>query len=173
MDGMDGTPQLPKMPVSKVKLKIKTDYNPVGYAINAAQHAFLGHYAETLDKHAALKVSGLKWHQVSKNPYMMAELERLQECAMFAHRAKSTVGNHHRLMDKFERAYDKAGDARIKQGYAGVIARMSDSAMKAAGEFGDDDGGGAFVGVQVVLNFGGRPESVPAQTVIPIESADA
>lgn len=168
MDGDSTRP--PRLPVSRVKLKVKPDNAPAEYRFNTAQHTFLSAYAETLDMQAALKASGLRAFQVNKNPYLQAELERLHECAMFAHRAKSTVGNHQRLMAKFEQAYDRTGDARIKQGYAGVLARMSDSAMKAAGEFSEDDGTGTFVGVQVVLNFGGRPEDVKPSGIIDVDA---
>jgi hypothetical protein len=166
MDGTGGPS--PRLPVSKVRLRIKPADAPAAYAFTASQHQFLQTYAETLDVNRACEVSGLKPHQVRKNPYIQAELDRLRECALYKHRATATVGNHHRLMAKFEQTMDKTGDARVKQGYAGVLARMSTDAMKAAGEMAGDDGAATVMGFQLVINIGGQETQTAAN--IPIEA---
>jgi hypothetical protein len=166
---MDGLPP-PRMPVSRVRVRVKPNNSPVEYRFNAGQHRFLEAYAETLDMDVALKAGGLRLHQINKNPYIQAEMERLQECAMFKHRAKATVGNHHRLMNRVEKMMDQSGDMRVKQGFAGVLARMSDTALKAAGEYTENSGGNVQLGPLVIMNFGApvpEPEKPIAIDITP------
>lgn len=151
------------LPVRKVGTKIRLSEAPSEYIFTGKQHQFFDTFSRTLDKELALKEAGLKWNQIADNPYVLAEIKQIQEAGMYRHRANATVGNHHRLMDKIEDLMDRSGDMRVKQSFAGVLARMSDTALKQAGEMQDDSTHSGVVGVQVNLFLGGRPEETPKQ----------
>lgn len=154
----------------KVRLKVNKFLMPASRAdvtphyFTGKQVQFLEAYSETLDYQEACKKSGLSLAGVKKCPYLVEEVKRINQAAMFKHRGKSALGNHHRLMEKFEREFDnKLASAEMKKASMSTLARMSEASMRAAGEFDDkgEDAGGV-TGVRVVINIA-APESSEAK----------
>lgn len=176
MDETGETPMSPNpspdVPVRKVPVKATRLRERSGqpHFFTAKQRIFLDTLSRTLDYKQALKDSGLKPHQVQKSPYLMDEAKIILEASGFIHRKNAAMGNHLRLMDKFEKDYD-TGPKADKPKYAGVLAKMSESCLKAAGEFGEDVEGSGASGVKVVINIG-QP-SQPAPRAVDVEVSDA
>ena len=115
---------------------------------------FLEIYTDTLDVEMAMKETGMTRYQVQKSEYLMRELRLINEAAMLKHRAKSALGRHERLMDKFENLFDRSGDAKVKGSAMSTLARMSEASLRASGEFSEKQEAGGITGVQVVINIG-------------------
>lgn len=123
------------------------------------QKTFLVALAEGGDEQEAAKVAGYKSvHEALESEYVLAEVERIQKAWAYEVRmnAKFASGEHMRLMEKFEDDYNIAKkDDKPKM--ASVLAKMSDTTLRASGKMGGGEGvGGATVNVQI--NIGG---SVP------------
>jgi hypothetical protein len=131
--------------------------NKKTYFFNQPQQVFLDAYSETLDFKESCKKAGLKPAAVKKNAYLIQEINYINQAAMAKHRSKAALGNHHRLMEKFENAFDK-GDSKVKSAAMGTLAKMSEASMKAAGEFVETVQNSAVSGVQVFINIP-TPES--------------
>lgn len=160
-------PRQPNMlPVRAPRFKVNKFLSSSGKP-GAAQHFFtpkhmqlLETYAETLDIEQALKKSGMTAAQVRKSVYLMEEIRLINQAAMLKHRSKAALGTHLRLMEKFEGILDdKNRDVKMRVAAMNNLARMSDSNMKAAGEYGDTPENTGITGVQVVINLGAPPES--------------
>ena len=110
----------------------KTEPDKV-YRFNPKQRKFLEHYAATFDIGEACKVSGVRREAIYRNPYLEEEVGFIDQCANLAHRSKSALGNHHRLMRKFEKTYDTASFVEDKAKIMPTLAKMSEASMKAEG----------------------------------------
>lgn len=114
---------------------------------------FLDVYAESFDFKLALRESGMKAHEVRKNKWLMNELKELQQLAQASHRMKVMSGKHIELMEKFDKHYDKLvtnGKHKEAVQMAGNLARMTDSGMRASGEFRDVE---RDTGINVNITF--------------------
>jgi len=102
---------------------------------------FLDIYAETLDYKLACREANLKPHEVRRNTYLMKELKKVQRMVQKRHLMKAIKGKHMQLLEKFDEQYDaltKNPDTQKEAvTMAGNLARMTDSAMRANGEFRD------------------------------------
>jgi hypothetical protein len=160
-------------PVSMRKIRFTTTkfLEPVG-SKNAAIHKFsprhlkfLEVYAETLDYKKALRTAEMRAKDVTNSAYLLNEIKLINQAASLKHRNKSALGTHHRLMQKFEKQFD-AEYGKNKTPYASVLAKMSDTALKAAGEFTDHQENTGFAGIQVTINIGDpspQPRTIDAQ----------
>jgi hypothetical protein len=134
---------------------------------NAKEMKYLDIYSETLDHKQALKDSGLVFRQFRNNLFLQAEVARINELSLYRFRSRQALMNHHRLLDKFEDHYDKAvekEDGKSAVGYSGTLARMSDSALRAAGHYdkGKDDGVDVLMPT-VNIFIGGEAKEVKAE----------
>lgn len=123
---------------------------------------FIETYIETLDKAQALKAASMSSRQLENNKYLQEECLKLQRIIQKKHRLKIAGAKHIALMEKFEDTFDKAvesKDAKTQVGMSSTLARMSEAAMRASGEFKDaEQAHGAQI--QVNINIGGNEEEV-------------
>jgi hypothetical protein len=125
--------------------------------LTGKQKKFLVALSETGDGDEAAKIAGYKnLSEALESEFVAAEAERIQVAWGFEVRmnARFTSGEHMRLMDKFETEYDglKKDD---KPKMAAVLAKMSDTSLKASGKMSAQGGdGGSTVNVQI--NIGGN-----------------
>lgn len=117
------------VPSSALKIKRR------GRSLSPKQLEYLRVYGETYDMDKAAKSSGCSNAVALSEPRMIAEMEYADKYAMYSTRITSAAGRHMQLMDKFEVDYEGAEDIKGKSMMAGVLSRMSDSALRAAGEF--------------------------------------
>lgn len=114
---------------------------------------FLQHYASELNKAAAAKAAGYNssWDPMQSEA-IVAEMERIEKAFFYGMRMNANFagGEHMRLMEKFERKYD-AMDHENQAKMASVLAKMSETTLKATGKIGGDGKGGQAV--QVVINM--------------------
>lgn len=151
-------------------------YKPDAHVYTAKEIKFLDVYVETLDKDQALKASGLKMAQLKKNKYIMDELLKLQRICQKKYRLKMAGAKHMDLMDKVEDVFDQAvegKDLKTAVGASSTLARMSEAAMRASGEFKDEraDNG---VHIQVNINMGDEePKTIEGEaTTINIDTGE-
>jgi hypothetical protein len=168
--------QLPAVDTTKDQAPVLHE-KPKPHIYTAKEIKFLDVYCDTLDRVAACKASGLKLEQVKKNKYLMHELEMLMRVAQKKHRMRMAGAKHLDLMEKFEDEFDKTKgkDNKAAVGYAGVVARMSEAAMRASGEFKEEttDKG---VNVQVNIKIGGddEPKTIDGEIIdVEVEDADS
>jgi hypothetical protein len=135
---------------------------------------FLEVYTETLDINQALKETGMTRYQVEKSEYLKREIQFINQAAMLKHRAKSAVGRHERLMEKFEGTFDKSGDSKVKSSMASTLARMSEASLRASGEFSEKPDASGVTGVQVVINIGDSSKALESieGTVIDVKPTE-
>lgn len=129
--------------------------------LTAKQLHYLRCYAETLDEGQAAKDSGYRGaFEAMESEIICREMERIQEAWFHENRmnAKYCSGEHMRLMEKFETQYDKL-DEEDKPKMASVLAKMSDTALKATGKMNNDQTG-AGTTVLIQMNIGGVPQDV-------------
>jgi len=128
------------------------------YLYSQKQQKFLEVFAETGDTKQAAQLSGYPNHRAQKNEWMVKEMEHLQKLKRYAARMVAGVAsqNHARLMQKFEEDYDKAEDWKERTQYANVLSRMSDSSMRATGEYFQPPEQGAGTNVNVIIDLGGK-----------------
>lgn len=105
--------------------------------------AFLRKYAGCLDEVQAMQeamVESNRRADILARPHVKAEMARIQ--AAWRHGARHTadfaVGEHERLMEKFEGQYDNDKDSRAKM--AGTLAKMSETRLRATGVLGAEQG---------------------------------
>jgi len=137
---------------------------------------FIDKYVETLDRHTALKYSGMTLTQLKKNKYVMNELMKLQNIAQKKHRLKMAGANHMGLMEKFEDLFDEAvesKDYKTAVGMSSTLARSSEAAMRASGEF-KDERQEQGLNIQVNINMGEeKPKTIEGEaTTINIDTGD-
>lgn len=162
---------LKPLPVRKVRLRVNKYLAAPGKAVKPhyfteKQKKFMEVYAESLDFQKALKESGLTKNMVDKNDYLQQEIKLIEEAYLIQHRTNLAIGHHQRLFKKFERDYDRSENAKFKASMAGVLAKMSEAAMKANGDFADKEQVDTTNGIKVIMNFGNvpPPESVTVDT---------
>ena len=118
------------------------------------EKTFLDIYSKTFDFTLACKEAGMRPFEVRRNNWLMQECKKLERMAKKIHRMNVAKGTHMELLDKFDRHYDELKKDPEKQKeavtMAGNLARMSDSAMRANGEFRDND---VSAGMQVNINI--------------------
>lgn len=137
----------------KVREVIITD-NAKPHLFTPRHLSFLQSYTQTLDVDEALKQSGMTRWEVEKSDYLTAEVQLINECAMYKHRAATALGRHERLMDKMEQRFDTTHDDKTRASYGSILAKMSETSLKAAGEFGEKRENNGLTGVQVIINIG-------------------
>lgn len=137
----------------KVREVIITD-NAKPHLFTPRHLSFLQSYSQTLDVDEALKISGVRRSEIEKSSYLAAEVQLINECAMYKHRAASAMGRHERLMDKIEQNFDKTHDDKTRASFGSILAKMSETSLKAAGEFGEKRENNGLTGVQVIINLG-------------------
>lgn len=149
-------------PVSfrKVRTKVErylggSDSGLKAYEFGPRQVKWLEVFTKTLDYKLASKESELPYPQVEKSQYMVNEIQLIMESVSYKHRSSAALPNHHRLMAKIEKDYDAAIVAR-KPAFASVLAKMSDTSLKAEGEFNDDSNNSGDNNLTIRFNFGGR-----------------
>jgi hypothetical protein len=133
------------------------------HLLTGRERKFLEIYAETLDEQLAAKESGLKLDVVRQRHWLLKEIDLCNAMASLSHRNKLATGNHWRLMDKFEKLHDEMDssdkhEGRLKGQYASSLSRMSETAMRAAGEFSTVKHPLGHNAVQVVINLGASEE---------------
>ena len=131
---------------------------------------FLDVYAETLDKDAARKASGMTVRQIERNSYLAKEIRIIQKMVQKKHRLKTMKMNHLRMMEKFEEDYDKLkdeGDNRSAVGMAGTLARMSETGMKATGDFHQEKDNTSGMQVSININLEHNYDEPPTIDVTP------
>lgn len=141
------------------------------FDFTAKDKMFLELYAQTLDLKQAKKESGITTDRLNSNPFLLTQVDRITQLNMYSIQAKTIIGTHYRLMEKFEQDYDEAkveGDSKLQQGLASTLSRMTDTAMKASGEFFPEKEQQITTAVQVVINMGTQQEKKEAD-VDPIE----
>lgn len=134
----------------------------------AKDKLFLETYAETLDLKQALSVSGVTRERLNSKPFLLTQVDKITNLNMYSVQAKTVVGTHYRLLEKFEKDYDTAkeeGDSKLQQGLASTLSRMTDTAMKASGDFAKSKEQGPLTNVQVVINMGDAPPEIPPPVV--------
>ena len=152
---------LKPLSVRKVRLKVNKFLMPASRA-DAVPHYFSGNqvqflefYSELLDVKQACEKSGMTLAQVKRCPYLAQEIKSINQAAMFKHRVKSSLGTHFRLMDKWEKEFDKPlATADMKKAAMSTLARMSEAGLRAAGEFSENVEHTGITGVNVIMNFG-------------------
>ena len=132
---------------------------------------FLEAYAETLDFKAACAAAEMRPAQVTRNPYLVNEVRLINRNLSFKYRSKTALGNHWRLMEMVEAAMVYGGQ-EIQRTAMSTLARMSEAAMRASGDFGDDAQVTGIQGVQVVINIGGAPPQEPPAIDVEATSVD-
>ena len=118
---------------------------------------FLETFSDTLDVQQSLKASGLTKSQLNHSPFLLTQIDDITKLNMYSIRSRTVIGTHYRLLEKFETDYDEAksmGDGKLQQGLASTLSRMTDTAMKASGDFATAKDQGAATNVQVVINMG-------------------
>ena len=144
-----------KVPVTKVRKKAKNAKGDI-VPLTGKELEFLKVYAETLDKTKAAKAAGYPdSYEAMQSDKICSEMERINDAWFYENRmnAKFASGEHQRLMEKFEGQYDKTG-GKTKAQFAGVLAKMSESSLKATGKIGGNSEGGEGTRVFVQLNIG-------------------
>lgn len=114
---------------------------------------FLDVYSETFDFKLACREAQIKPKNVRNNKFLMTEIKKLDELAKLSHRMNVMSGKHVKLMEKFEDHYDELKDmGKDKEAVqmAGNLSRMTDSGMRASGEFRDID---RQSGINVSINI--------------------
>ena len=147
------------------KTAISANGKPV--TLTTKQFVGLKHYAETLDIDASAKAAGYRDKTVFlDSEIVLAEIEKINTAWLYENRmtARFTAGEHMRMMQKFEDHYDKVA-GKNKGQMAGVLAKMSDTALKASGKIGSGNGDGTSTNVMVQLNIGGSGEDAPVKNI--------
>lgn len=132
------------------------------------QVKFLEAYSETLDFKTACDRSGLKPHHIRKSEYLMNEIEHINKAAHYRHRSKSTLGKFHQFMDKVEKLFDNSTNNDMRKASMSTLARLHDTALRAAGEFTEKAENTGITGVRVSINIGpepAKPETPPEVTI--------
>jgi hypothetical protein len=154
--------------------EVSVDVKPDPHIYTAKEIKFLDVYCDTLDKATALKEAGLKLEQVKRNKYLMNELEMLQRIAQKKHRLRMAAAKHLDLMEKFEDEFDKVKgkDNKAAVGYSSTLARMSETTLRASGEFAEKKTGSG-VNLSVNITIGGEQEPLTVEgEVIDVEVED-
>ena len=125
------------------------------------QKKFLEVLAEGGDDVAAAKAAGYKnLSEAMESDIVAAEMVRIQAAWSYEVRmnARFASGEHMRLMEKFENQYDESNkDDKPKM--AGVLAKMSDTSLKASGKMNPMNGSGASM-VNVQINIGSKKQEI-------------
>jgi len=122
----------------------------------------LEEYAKDRDMERACAAAGYRRprdqaDRMLRNPKFRDEIRMVHEIwrrNRLAKNAEAGFATHMRLMEKFEKDYDELpgrtekGETTIKGQLAGTLGKMSDSYLRASGNYDSDDGGGS----QVVIN---------------------
>ena len=159
----------------KTRLRVNKFLMPSGrqdvapHFFSEKQVKFLEVYTETMDLVQACEASGLKPPQIRKNPYLMHEVALVNRTYMYQHRAKQALPRHERLMDKFEKEFDEGG-VDLKKTAMSTLARMSEAALRAAGEFSEKEQNTGISGVQVVINIGQSAQNSEERPVVDIQA---
>lgn len=155
------TDLLRPLSVRKVRMKVNKFLMPasrkdaVPHYFSQKQIRFLEVYSETMDIAEACKQSGMTRYQVQKSPYLNAEIQLINQAAMFKHRNTVALGRHERLMEKFEQEFDNNQyDKDYKKSVMSTLAKMSETSLKASGAFTERKENTGILGVQVVINIG-------------------
>lgn len=123
------------------------------------QKRFLHLAAQSGDEQAAAKEAGYKSvSEALESEYVSLELAKIQRAWAYEVRmdAKFASGEHMRLMEKFEKDYDSlTSEDRSKM--AAVLAKMSDTSLKASGKMSDLSAGNSER-VMVQINVGSEPQ---------------
>jgi hypothetical protein len=165
------TQSLTKVPVRKVRGKVPSLKNDGEiYVFTAEAIRFFDNYTQTMDEAQAFEAAGIESRRRSEflnNPYVQGEMDKIQQAWSLSHRMKAgyAVGEHHRLMQKFEKSFDSSS-GKVQAGYAGTLAKMSEASLKATGVIGADNAP-TVPNVVINLDMGG-----PAPVVIDAKVAD-
>jgi len=148
------------------------------YLFDAEHIVFLREFQKDLDINRAANACGIEPRKIHRHlkkkdergKALKRELMRIQDEHVRALHlnTQSAAAEHMRLQRKFESDYDSADDERAKASYAGVLARMSDSNLKATNHY---LGEGVDKGIKVNINIdlGEQVVSGNTEDVIDVE----
>lgn len=127
-------------------------------------HEFLRAYAGSLDEDQAFNEARIDTRyreEILRDPHVMEEMAIIQQTYRFQSRLTTGYvgGKHMELMDKGEKEFDGTDSKEHKARFLGVLAKMSDTAMKATGLIGPQ-AGEQLPMVIMNLNTGGAPANV-------------
>jgi len=132
------------------------------------QKSFLVSLSENGDANLAAAEAGYKSaSEAFESEIVVAEAERIQNAWSYEVRmnARFASGEHMRLMDKFETEYDGLKVAE-KPKMAAVLAKMSDTSLKASGKMNPWAGeGGASVQVQINIGVSPAQDTNPSAVI--------
>lgn len=154
------TQDLNNVPVRRVRDKVPSlKKDGEVYVFNRQAIMFFEHYTQTMDVEKSLEAAGVEGRRRSEfldNPYIVGELDRIQQAWSLQHRMTVgfASGEHLRLMQKFENEFDRES-GKVKSSYAGHLAKMSEAAMKAVGLIGSDNSP-TVPNVSIHLSLGGE-----------------
>lgn len=114
------------------------------YVFKKHELSFLREYSVSLDEKKALtaaSVDSRRHSEIVSNPHVIEEMLRIQKAWRYRGRVTQEFagGEHMRLMEKFENDYDKVS-LKERSKMAGVLAKMSETTMKATKLIGSDEG---------------------------------
>lgn len=136
------------------------------------QKQFLVALSESGDGGAAAKDAGYRnLSEALESPFVRAEAIRIQDAWGYELRMNSryTAGEHMRLMEKFEAKYDSIKESE-KPKMAAVLAKMSDTSLKASGKM-NPWAQEVGASVKVEIHIGATPaESMDNGSVIEIRA---
>ena len=144
------------------------------YPFNQKQLMFLEEYSKDLDTKRAAKAVGYKARYIEefRNQHkalgqaMTREMQRIQRDWIKAIRlnAKSSAAKHIEIFEKIEADYDIA-DLETKSKFAGTLAKLSDTSLKATGQFAQEK---VNSGVKVEVNIdlsSNDPKTIEAEVI--------
>ena len=148
------------------------------YPFKPAHIKALQEYQKDLDIDRAIKSAGINRHNKTKlldptTPQGLAftkEMRAIQEEYQVAIRlnANSSAKKHLELMQKFEQDYDVADLKNQNKGsLASTLAKMSDTSLKATGQFNKaDTGGGTKVEINIDLTSNKQDEPIEVKAEV-------